>query len=56
MLARWPVEALHGGLRPGLPVPESGLRAHQELQTRGREALSAEEEAGILAALWGAFL
>lgn len=56
MLAPGPLEALHGGLRPGLPVPEGRVRPLPELQTRGRETLCAEGETGVLAALSGAFL
>lgn len=56
MLAYGPLEALHGGLRPGLPVSESRLCPREELQTRGGDTLCAEKETGFLAALSRAFL
>lgn len=56
MLAHGPVEALHGSLWQGLPVPEGRLRPGEQLPAGGREALCAGREAVFLAALRGAFL
>ncbi|KAK1327728.1 hypothetical protein QTO34_012633 [Cnephaeus nilssonii] len=56
MLAPRPLAALLGGLRPGRPDPQGGLCAREQLRTAGREALPAEPEAGVLAALRWALL